>query len=146
MIFNALIYITLTTFTIAFSLDLIATIRQAWHDSTATAATDATTVATVATATTATTVATATAAPLLPDPWLLDPDRYAPITRIAPTWVSTRPMLLLPSAKPSATPKPRDYNEVLTVAQLRKKATAAGIKYAGRLKKNQLLTLLAEVA
>jgi hypothetical protein len=140
MIFNALIYITLTTFTIAFSLDLIATIRQAWHDSTATAATDATIVAT------ATTVATATAAPLLPDPWLLDPDRYAPITRIAPTWVSTRPMLLLPSAKPSATPKPRDYNEVLTVAQLRKKATAAGIKYAGRLKKNQLLTLLAEVA
>ncbi len=127
MIFNALIYITLTTFTIGFSLDLIATIRQAWHDSTATAA-------------------TATAAPLLPDPWLLDPDRYAPITRIAPTWVSTRPMLLLPSAKPSATPKPRDYNEVLTVAQLRKKATAAGIKYAGRLKKNQLLTLLAEVA
>jgi hypothetical protein len=135
MIFNALIYITLTTFTIAFSLDLIATIRQAWHDSTATAAT------------TATTVATATAAPLLPDPWLLDPDRYAPITRIAPTWVSTRPMLLLPSVvKPSATPKPRDYNEVLTVAQLRKKATAAGIKYAGRLKKNQLLTLLVEVA
>jgi hypothetical protein len=127
MIFNALIYITLTTFTIAFSLDLIATIRQAWHDSTAT-------------------VATATAAPLLPDPWLLDPDRYAPITRIAPTWVSTRPMLLLPSVKPSATPKPRDYNEVLTVAQLCKKATAAGIKYAGRLKKNQVLTLLAEVA
>ncbi len=46
MICNSLIYITLATFTIAFTLDLIATIRQAWRDSTTTAA--ATPAATVA--------------------------------------------------------------------------------------------------
>ncbi len=41
MVCNALIYITLATFTIAFSLDLIATIRQAWQSAAPTAVTPA---------------------------------------------------------------------------------------------------------
>ena len=41
MICNSLIYITLATFTIAFTLDLIATIRQAWQSAALTAVTPA---------------------------------------------------------------------------------------------------------
>ncbi len=65
MVCNALIYISLATFTIAFSLDLIATIRQAWQSAvTPTPATPAT--------------------PAVEDPWLT-PMGEVPLGAIAST-------------------------------------------------------------
>lgn len=68
MICNALTYITLTTFTIAFSLDLIATIRQAWQSAALTSVTPATSLVT----------------PAVGDPWLVAMSE-APLGAIAST-------------------------------------------------------------
>ncbi|NJM72603.1 MAG: hypothetical protein HC862_21980 [Scytonema sp. RU_4_4] len=140
MIYNSLIYITLAAFTITFALDLTTTIRQAWHTSAPAAP-----AAPVAPPESPTTASTAPA-PII-DPWTLpDPTPTATAFESA----TPAPMLLLPPARTIATPQPPqsptspvDLNQVLTVTQLRKKATAAGIKNAGRMRKNQLLQLLA---
>lgn len=129
MICNSLIYIALATFAIAFALDLAATIRQAWK-------------------------ASAPVAPVasLPDPWtLLNPITPATAATVAPT--TSAPQRLLAAAKENVTSPVRivsaapqaaiNYNSVLTVEQLRRKAKQAGIKNSAKMRKNQLLTALA---
>jgi hypothetical protein len=80
--------------------------------------------------------------PIFPAQLLLAPVKEIAPTQSAPTanpTASTTPATIASAATKTSD----DYNRVLTVPELRKKAKSAGIKNFGRMKKNQLLAALA---
>lgn len=142
MIYNVLLFTVLLTFLVPFTLDFAATVHQVW---------EASAPANVPPEKSITSPVRIASAAVLPNPW--DISTFKAFIPPAPAPEAPRPQLLLAPAKESvvsaatiASKAPQtsdDYNRVLTVEQLRKKAKQAGIKNFGRMKKNQLLAALA---